>query len=244
MIPLRDINPLRQRPPVVTVTVIVLNALFFFYELALGPRLEEFLYRTAFIPAVFFGDHGGVVYGAVAGFLSRVLPGGWAHIIGNMLYLWIFGDNVEDYLGHFGFAAFYLVTGYVATFAQAVASPASQVPSIGASGAISGVLGAYLLLHPRARIVTLIFLGFFFQIVEVPALVYLPLWFLMQFFSGVASLVSSSASDVHAGGVAFFAHIGGFASGVGLLWILGGRPSKDQPAPPPPRPPAHRFPDL
>lgn len=244
MIPLRDINPLRRRAPVVTVTLIVLNTLFFFYELALGPRLEEFLFRTAFIPAVFFSDYGGVFYGAVAGLLSMFLHGGWAHFLGNMLYLWIFGDNVEDHLGHFGFAAFYLVTGYVATLAHAFASPASQLPSIGASGAISGVLGAYLLLHPKARIVTLIFLGFFIQLVEVPALVYLPLWFLMQFFSGVASLATASASNVEAGGVAWFAHIGGFAAGAGLLWILGGRRQDDRPPPPRRRPPVRRFPDL
>jgi len=246
MIPLRDINPLRRRRPVVTVTLIVLNALFFLYELALGPRLQEFLLQAGFRPAVFFSEYGGVSYGLVTGLLSMFLHGGWAHFLGNMLFLWIFGDNVEDRLGHLRFVVFYLATGYAATFAHALAASASLVPAIGASGAISGVLGAYLLLYPRARIVTLVFFVFFIQLVEVPALVYLPLWFLIQFFSGVASL-AASASNVQAGGVAWFAHIGGFVAGVAFLWLLGGFEEERRPRPPRPPgrpPPVVHFPDL
>jgi membrane associated rhomboid family serine protease len=146
------------------------------------------------------------------------LHGGWAHFLGNMLFLWIFGDNVEDRLGHLRYLVFYLLAGYAATFAHAFAASGSAVPAIGASGAISGVLGAYVFLYPRARIVTLVFLGFFIQTVELPALVYLPLWFLMQFLQGLASLgVPEAASG---GGVAWFAHIGGFVAGPLLLWLL------------------------
>jgi rhomboid family protein len=148
-----------------------------------------------------------------------------------MLFLWIFGDNVEDRLGHIRYLIFYLASGYAATAAHFLAGPHSTLPAIGASGAISGVLGAYLFLHPRARIVTLFFFGFFIQTVEVPAIVYLPLWFLMQFVSGVASL---GVPDAQAGGTAWFAHIGGFIAGPILLFLLGGarRPAAPRPASP------------
>jgi membrane associated rhomboid family serine protease len=147
------------------------------------------------------------------------LHGGWGHLLGNMLFLWIFGDNVEDRLGHVRYLAFYLLAGYAATLAHLWASPGSPVPAIGASGAISGVLGAYLFLHPKARIQTLIFFGFFARFIFVPAWVFLPIWFLIQFVSGVAGL---RAADPQAGGVAFFAHIGGFVAGPVLLFLLGG----------------------
>jgi membrane associated rhomboid family serine protease len=221
MIPLRDHNPSR-RLPLVTGLLIAANALLFFYELTLGPELERFLFASAFIPArVFAGPEagGGLGFGAVSALLSMFLHGGWMHFIGNMLFLWIFGDNVEDRLGHGRFLLFYLACGYAATLAHAASAPASAVPAIGASGAIAGVLGAYLVLYPRARIVTLFFLGFFIQTAEVPALVYLPLWFLIQFFSGLASLGAATAQQ---GGVAWFAHIGGFVAGPLLLWLLGG----------------------
>jgi membrane associated rhomboid family serine protease len=229
MIPLRDLNPSR-RLPVVTVLLIAANALLFFYELALGPDLERFLFAAAFIPAKVFGGEaagGGLGFGVGSALLSMFLHGGWMHFLGNMLFLWIFGDNVEDRLGHFRYVVFYLACGYAATFAHAAASPASAMPAIGASGAIAGVLGAYLFLFPGARIVTLFILGFFIQTVEVPALVYLPLWFLIQFFSGLASLGAAGAQQ---GGVAWFAHIGGFVAGPLLLWLLGGRRGRRPPS--------------
>ena len=222
MIPLRDLNPSRTAP-VVTVALSVANALAFLWELSLGPQLEPFVMQAAFVPARFVGQGlgiAGLVPGIESAVLSMFLHGGWAHVLGNMWFLWIFGDNVEDRLGHLRYVVFYFASGLAATAAHALASPGSAVPAIGASGAISGVLGAYLFLYPRARVVTLLFLGIFIQVIQVPALVYLPLWFLMQLFSGLASLgVSSSAQQ---GGVAFFAHIGGFVAGPLLLLLLGG----------------------
>jgi membrane associated rhomboid family serine protease len=222
LIPLRDLDARRTGTPYVTILLIAANALMFFFELSLGERLETFVMSAAFVPAriteggLTLGDLG---TGLESGLLSMFLHGGWAHFLGNMLFLWIFGDNVEDRLGHFRYLAFYLLAGYAATFAHLWASPGSPVPAIGASGAISGVLGAYLFLHPNARIQTLIFFGFFARFVYVPAWVFLPIWFLIQLFSGVASL---GAADPQAGGVAFFAHIGGFVAGPLLLFLLGG----------------------
>jgi len=222
MIPLRDLNPSRTAP-VVTVALIVANALAFLWELSLGPQLQPFVMQAAFVPARFVGQGlgiAGLVPGIESAVLSMFLHGGWAHVLGNMWFLWIFGDNVEDRLGHLRYVVFYFASGLAATATHALASPGSVVTAIGASGAISGVLGAYLFLYPRARVVTLLFLGIFIQVIQVPALVYLPLWFLMQLFSGLASLgVPSSAQQ---GGVAFFAHIGGFVAGPLLLLLLGG----------------------
>jgi rhomboid family protein len=146
------------------------------------------------------------------------LHGGWLHLGGNMLYLWIFGDNIEDRLGHGRYLLFYLLCGGFATFAHALMNPASTIPSIGASGAIAGVLGAYLILFPRARVLTIIPIFIFFTIREIPALIVLGLWFVLQLFIGFASL--GMPSD--AGGVAYFAHIGGFAAGIVLIALLGG----------------------
>ncbi len=222
MLPLRDENPSRTKP-LVTVALIAANVAVFAYELALGPRLEQFMMASAFVPARMFGagpyPGGDLQLGGAL--LSMFLHGGFAHIGGNMLFLWIFGDNVEDRLGHVRFGVFYLACGLIANYAQALASPGLAVPTVGASGAIAGVLGAYLFLFPRARVLTLVFLGFFIDFIEVPALVYLPLWFLLQFVSGVASLGARTATQ--AGGIAFFAHIGGFLAGPLLLLALGGR---------------------
>jgi rhomboid family protein len=221
MIPLRDINP-SQRRPIVNVALLVANVLLFLYELMLGDHLQGFLLSAAFVPARAFAPAaagGGVGYGVASALLSMFLHGGWLHVGGNMLFLWIFGDNVEDRLGHFRYLVFYLLCGYAAALSQALADPTSTVPAIGASGAIAGVLGAYVVLYPRARIVTLIFLGFFIDFIQVPAFVYLPLWFLMQFFSGLASLGARTAGQ---GGVAWFAHVGGFIAGPVLLYLLGG----------------------
>jgi len=222
MIPLRDHTTRRAgTTPVVTILLITANVLLFLFELSLGRRLNAFIMAAAFVPArlaeggISVGDIG---TGLQSGLLSMFLHGGWMHLLGNMLFLWIFGDNVEDRLGHGRFLAFYILCGYAATFAHFWANPGSPVPAVGASGAISGVLGAYLFLHPQARIDTLVFLGFFIRIIPVPAWVFLPLWFLMQFFSGIASLRAGDA-----GGVAWFAHIGGFIAGPILLFLLGGR---------------------
>ncbi len=223
MLPLRDLNPSR-RAPVVNIALIVANVLMFFYELSLGERLEGYLMSAAFTPGRLFD--GGVITagewgtGLSSALLSMFLHGGWGHLLGNMLFLWIFGDNIEDRLGHGRYLVFYLLSGFVATFAHAFSSPQSMIPAIGASGAISGVLGAYLFLYPRARIVTVVWFLFFVRFLEIPALVYLPFWFVMQAFSGVASLGAQTAQD--AGGVAWFAHIGGFVAGPLLLLVLGG----------------------
>jgi membrane associated rhomboid family serine protease len=222
MIPLRDENPSHRRP-VVTVALILINLAFFAYELSLGPGLQDFLMGSAFVPARLFGDgHGGVGELQLAGaLLSMFLHGGWAHIGGNMLFLWIFGDNVEDRLGHLRFAVFYLACGFAATYAQAFAQPELAVPTVGASGAIAGVLGAYLFLFPAARIHTLVLLGFVITKLKVPALVYLPIWFGLQFVSGLAALGATTSAE--AGGVAWFAHIGGFVAGPVVYLLLGGR---------------------
>jgi membrane associated rhomboid family serine protease len=228
MIPLRDVNTRTgRRPgrPIVTVALIVLNALFFFYELALGDRgLEGFLLSSAFVPARLGADGltvGDLGHGLSSALLSMFLHGGWLHFLGNMLFLWIFGDNVEDRLGHGRFVAFYLLAGYAAALAHFLANPASTAPAIGASGAISGVLGAYLFLHPGAGIQTLIFLGFFVRVVTLPAWLYLPFWFFLQLLPGLSSLGATDAQQ--AGGVAWFAHIGGFVAGPILLLLLGGQ---------------------
>ncbi len=222
MIPLHDINP-RQRFPGVTVLLIGINVLFFLFELSLGERgLEQFLMQSAFIPGKLLGDGvsvGDLPAGLASGLLSMFLHGGWAHIIGNMLFLWVFGDNIEDRLGHVRYLLFYLLAGYAATFAHAWANPQSGLPAVGASGAISGVLGAYLFLHPKARIVTAVILGIFIRFIQVPAWVYLPIWFLLQLLPGLASLGAPTAET---GGVAWFAHIGGFIAGPLLLLALGG----------------------
>jgi rhomboid family protein len=227
MIPLRDLNPSRTRP-VVTILLIAANAFLFLFELSLGPNIQPFILHAAFVPARYLGGGapGGLGAGFTSALLSMFLHGGWAHFLGNMLFLWIFGDNVEDRLGHLRFLVFYLASGFAATAAQTLVAPDSRIPMIGASGAISGVLGAYLFLYPRARIVSLVFLGIFIQVMQVPAVVFLPIWFLIQFFSGLASLGASAAQ----GGVAFFAHIGGFLAGPLLLLVLGGRrPSPSAP---------------
>ena len=211
MIPYKDDNPTERRP-IVTVVLIVLNVLAFFFELSLGPRLSGFLAEFGAVPAEIFSGAGPAVSAAIPApvtlLTSLFLHGGWMHLIGNMLYLWIFGNNVEDILGHFRFIIFYLAGGVAATLAQGITNPASTIPTIGASGAISGVLGAYLIVFPRARVYTLLPIGFFLQVVVLPAYFVLGFWFVLQFFSGVLSLGNQL------GGVAFFAHVGGFVFGM------------------------------
>jgi membrane associated rhomboid family serine protease len=233
MIPLRDVGMQRTTTPVVNVLLIAANVLMFLFELSLGSRLDSFVMSAAFVPARYTGGGfslGELGTGLGAALISMFLHGGWGHLLGNMLFLWIFGDNVEDRLGHFRYLVFYLLSGFAATFAHLFFSPGSTVPAVGASGAISGVLGAYLFLYPQARIQTLLILGFFFRLVYVPAWVFLPIWFLIQLLSGVATLGPRTA--VETGGVAWFAHIGGFIAGPILLFLLGGgrRPPR-QPEP-------------
>ena len=230
MLPIRDIHTNARRiRPVVNILLIATNVLVFFFELSLGPRLEAFLMSAAYIPA----RGGGVAVGATSALVSMFLHGGWGHLLGNMLFLWIFGDNVEDRLGHVRYLIFYILCGYAATFAHAFFNAGSTMPAIGASGAISGVLGAYLFLYPRARILTLVWFFIFVRFIEIPALVFLPIWFLMQFISGVSSL--RAVDPAAAGGVAWFAHIGGFIAGPVLLLLLGGaRRPRSQPPPLPP----------
>lgn len=220
MIPLRDDNP-RRHFPAVTVALILANAAGFLWELGLGERLEAVLLASAFVPAkIFAPGAGGGDLQLLPAVLSMFLHGGLLHLGGNLLFLWVFGDNVEDRLGAWRFLAFYLLCGLAATYAHAFTNPASAAPVIGASGAISGVLGAYLFLFPTTRIKSLLWLGIFVQVVEVPAIVYLLLWFALQFVSGLLSLSGAAAST---GGVAWFAHVGGFVAGPLLLLVFGGR---------------------
>ncbi len=219
MIPIRDVNP-SHRTPIVNITLIVLNVLAFFWELSLGPDLPAQLNRVAFIPARFWSGES-LVADTLTIFFAMFLHGGWLHLGSNMLYLWIFGDNIEDRLGHGKYLVFYLACGVLATLSHAIMSPASSIPSVGASGAIAGVLGAYLLLFPSARVMTFIPFGFFIAMRELPAIFVLGLWFLIQLFTGVASVGVVDRQDV--GGVAWFAHIGGFVAGLVLIYLMGGR---------------------
>jgi rhomboid family protein len=201
MFPVSDVIPSRTTP-YVTIGLIFLNTLAFLYEWQMTDReLQRFL----------------VQYGAVPAYLSwpsiltsMFLHSGWLHFGGNMLYLWIFGDNVEDRFGHLRFLAFYLFCGAVAVFGQVAMNPYSLVPMIGASGAIAGVMGAYFVLYPHSRVLTAVFVLFFLDLIEIPAVFFLGIWFLMQLFSGVGSIGAASGG----GGVAFWAHIAGFLVGL------------------------------
>ena len=216
MLPLSDHNP-RRTVPVVNYLLVAVNVVMFLWEVQLGADIEPVLSHVAFIPARFWALHA-VVPSIFSALVSMFLHGGWLHLGGNMLYLWIFGDNIEDRLGHFRYLIFYLLCGFAATFAHAVVNPSSAVPSIGASGAIAGVLGAYILLFPRARVTTLIPIFIFITVRELPAIFVLGIWFILQLFIGVESLGVSPAS----GGVAYFAHIGGFVTGMVLIAVMGG----------------------
>ncbi len=230
MIPLRDENPHRTFP-VVNYALIALNVLGFLWELSLGPNLDQQIMRVSFIPARFWLP-GAWAADLLSIVISMFLHGSVMHIGSNMLYLWIFGDNIEDRLGHGRYLIFYLLCGFGATLAHAIFSPASRLPAIGASGAIAGVLGAYLLLWPHARVLTLIPIFFFITIRELPAVLILGLWFVLQFFSGIGSLGVPDAQNM--GGVAYFAHIGGFVCGMLLIFVMGGFRRVRRREPPPP----------
>jgi membrane associated rhomboid family serine protease len=181
--------------------------------------LTAFFYLFGVVPSFYldpdYWQSTGLLGGVLPLFASMFLHGGWLHFFGNMLYLWVFGDNVEDRVGHVRFLVFYFVCGLAAAFFHIFTNPSSNVPTVGASGAIAGILGAYLVLFPGARVLTLVPIFFFFQLVELPALIFLGFWFVMQFFSGAMSL---AASDQQVGGTAWWAHIGGFVAGIGLIW--------------------------
>ena len=231
MIPLRDTIPSRT-VPFVTRLLLVANVAAFVLEVLQGDRLDAFVNIFAFVPARFFHPElfAGWTTGAsvVTIFTAMFLHGGFLHLAGNMLFLWIFGDNVEDALGHGRFLLFYLVCGASATLLQAFLSPASTIPNLGASGAIAGVLGAYFVLYPRARVVTVIPLFILFPLVEIPAGLYLLSWFLLQFWMGSSQLASAGRGGADQGGVAFWAHVGGFVAGV--AWVLLFRPKRSPPA--------------
>ncbi|MDR5684171.1 MAG: rhomboid family intramembrane serine protease [Armatimonadota bacterium] len=216
MIPLRDSEPSRHTPAVM-LSILAANVAVFLYtvslpnEAAIGRLFQTF----GLVPARIAGPEP-PYYAFVT---SMFLHGGWLHLIGNMLYLWIFGNNVEDAMGPLRFATFYMLCGIAAALAQILIDPTSSVPMVGASGAIAGVLGGYLILYPRARILALVPLGFFTQVAEVPALLFLPMWFLLQLLYGVASL----GVQTQGGGVAFWAHVGGFVAGLILVRLFAHR---------------------
>ena len=229
MIPLRDANPTRHTP-IVTVALIVACFVAFAFELgrlASGgtEALDAFVTEWGIVPAELTAAWSSGSVQTIEGLTlitSQFLHGGWLHLLGNLLFLWIFGNNVEDRLGRFRFLLFYLVGGAVAGLTQVAIDPESTIPTIGASGAIAATLGAYLVLFPRARITSLVFLGFFYQLIDVPAVIVLVFWFVLQLIDGLASI---GVTDTAGGGVAFFAHIGGFVFGavVGLVLNAVGR---------------------
>ena len=208
MFPIGDDDRALRTVPFVTYSLLVLNILFFFVELIGG---EAFILRWAFVPSRFIGNP---VTDSLTLFTSMFMHAGWVHLGGNMLYLWIFGDNVEDRFGHIKFTIFYVLCGVVATFAQLVFSVGSNIPNLGASGAIAGVLGAYILLFPRRRVSVLQGL----RVIQVPAVIVIGLWIVLQFYSGFGSIANASGT----GGVAYMAHIGGFVAGFVLSFLFRG----------------------
>jgi membrane associated rhomboid family serine protease len=225
MIPFRDDVP-AKRYPMMTVCIILANVAVFIYQLAL-PRssLEQLIYTSGVVPAEWLSVVSNpqlTSLPVLAGtFTSLFLHGGWLHLLGNMWYLWIFGDNIEDRMGHFRFLVFYLFCGSAATIAHVVFNASSPYPAIGASGAVAGVLGAYLFSYPFARVLTLIPLLLLWPVIELPAVLVLGSWFLIQLLNGAAALSTASAA---AAGVAWWAHVGGFIAGVVLLPLFARSP--------------------
>jgi hypothetical protein len=224
MIPLRDDAP-RFTKPYVTYFLIAFNLAVYLFQDSLAPRLHRaFDFQFGFVPARVGGWLDGAVpldVALVPALTSMFLHSGWLHVIFNMWFLYIFGDNVEDRLGHFRFIGFYIASGLGGILLHFVFNAGSTFPTVGASGAIAGVMGAYFLLFPSARVLTLIPLLLIFPIIWLPAWVYLAYWFLGQFLSGAAS--SMTYAQEHTGGVAFWAHVGGFISGLGLIKLLPAR---------------------
>jgi len=213
MFPIGDDNSARRTFPVVTYGLIALNVLFFLVELSGG---DAFIQQWSVVPRRLIANPASD-FPTI--FTSMFMHAGWLHLLGNMLYLWIFGDNVEDRMGHGRFLAFYLLCGIAAALGQTLTVPHSQIPMVGASGAVAGVMGAYFVLYPHSRIVTLLPIFIFWQIIEVPAIFFLGVWFLMQFLSGVGSIATATGGEP-AGGVAFWAHVAGFAAGLIGVFIF------------------------
>lgn len=219
MIPIRDLNP-THRLPVATLVIIIANVAVFLLELGVEAQgqLAAFFEQWAVVPAQLISRP---ATEALTPFTAMFLHGGWSHLLGNMLYLWIFGDNLEDQLGTLRFVVFYFICGLAATAAQIMIDPTSPIPMLGASGAIAGVLGGYLVLFPKVRVVTLIPIVIYFRLAQIPAYLVLGFWFVLQLFNGAASL---AAVQMQTGGVAFFAHIGGFVAGFLLVRLFRRRP--------------------
>jgi membrane associated rhomboid family serine protease len=220
MIPLRDTER-RTSKPVVVILIIAANIAVFIHEMAIGDGIEQFILNWGLIPQKYFAyaSMGPDVYfdRFAPVVTSMFIHGGFAHIIFNMLFLYIFGDNVEDHMGKLKFVVFYLLCGTSAAYLQLYLSPGSKLPMVGASGAIAGVLGGYMVLFPRARVLALVPILLIFQIVELPAYVFIGFWFVLQFVIGTASLLSSAGDS---GGIAYFAHVGGFVAGLVLVKLF------------------------
>jgi membrane associated rhomboid family serine protease len=212
MLPIRDDTPSRTFP-LVTFLLILANGFVWLWEVSLGGGLNHFYYQFGFVPGVLTGVYKAPSWAIAPYFLtiltSMFIHGSWGHILGNMLFLWIFGNNIEGHLGHGKYLLFYLVGGVVAAIVQLLSGPTSQVPTIGASGAIAAVMGAYFFLYPKAKIQTLVFF-IFITIVRLPAWIFLGIWFVMQLFEGTFGAAQ---------GVAVWAHVGGFLFGVVIAWI-------------------------
>lgn len=220
MLPLKD-NIKANNFPIVNIGLIVVNIVFFMYQMSYGPRADELIFAFGFIPARFLAQGAGSWFhlpGFLPVFSSMFLHANLIHLISNMWFLWIFGDNVEDCMGHGRYLLFFLLCGVASVAAQAIANPQSTIPMIGASGAISGVLGAYFLTYPQARILTLLPIFILIYLVELPAYFFLGFWFIIQFIEG--SLYSLNSDRMVGGGVAFWAHVGGFVAGVLLLQVF------------------------
>ncbi len=218
MIPLRDSTP-SHTIPIVNYALIAVNVFVFLFEVSLGARMDKFIFQFGIVPYYFTNDINSMQIGIdtiLPLFSSMFLHGGWMHLIGNVLFLHIFGDNVEDRFGHLKYFIFYIAAGLAAAFTQIYMFPESEIPMVGASGAIAGVMGAYVFMFPHSKVVTLVPIIYFFQIVELPAFLFLGFWFIIQIISGMFSL--GIAAD--AGGVAWWAHIGGFVVGAVLFPFL------------------------
>jgi membrane associated rhomboid family serine protease len=225
MFPIRDDQP-SFSTPFVNYFIIGLNIVAFLFELSVGMQSRHaanaLMFQFGVVPLHFERALAGSPVYTIPGtiltiFTSMFLHGGWIHIIGNMWFLWIFGDNVEDYLGHFKYLIFYLLCGFAAALTHIVLNFGSEIPTVGASGAISGVMGAYILLYPRAKVLTLVVLIVFFTFWWIPAWVFLGYWFLMQFLTGAATIAETTQAT---GGVAVWAHVGGFVAGIILIKIF------------------------
>jgi membrane associated rhomboid family serine protease len=226
MIPIRDDQP-RFSTPYITYFIVALNVVIFLFELSVGAQsrgqLNALIYEFGVVPRQVTGSltgasQLGLVGAVITIFTSMFLHGSWLHIIGNMWVLWIFGDNIEDHLGHFSYLVFYLVCGCAAAVTHILLNAGSNVPTVGASGAIAGIMGAYFLLYPKARVLTIVPLIIFFTFWWLPAWIVLGYWFLIQFLSGAATSVAYSSSS--SGGIAFWAHVGGFVAGIILIKML------------------------